>query len=166
MTTASDPARPTTTAPQARRAATPLDDFLFDLNGYLVLRDAVGSDLLARLNAAFDAFPEIPFGHWHGNAHRRDYNSHVGYELHNVVECGQPFEELIDHPSWIDLVHRYCGEAGSYVDGLFIDEAIAASARAAGTIPSTPAGSRGRSAASTSTSTAPSGAASATSSSP
>jgi hypothetical protein len=109
-----------------------MDDFLFDLNGYLILKQVVGPDLLSRLNAAFDAFPEIPYGHWWGNAQRRDYTSHTGYELHNVVECGQPFEELIDHPGWIDLVHRYCGEAGSYVDGLFIDEAIASIRKSGG----------------------------------
>jgi hypothetical protein len=41
------------------------------------------------------------------------------------VEVGKPFETLLDHPGWIDYVRRYCGEKGTYVEGLFIDECIA-----------------------------------------
>ena len=37
------------------RIPTALDDFLFDLNGYLILKNAVGPELLAELNAAFNA---------------------------------------------------------------------------------------------------------------
>ncbi len=114
------------------RKPTALDDFFFDLNGYLILKNAVNQDLLARLNAAFDAFPDIEFGQWHGNAQRRDYTQHTGYELHNVVEAGEPFEELIDHPSWIDYLRHYCGDENSYTQGLFIDEAIASIRKSGG----------------------------------
>jgi hypothetical protein len=64
-------------------------------------------------------------GEWYRGAQRRDYTPHTGLELHNAVELGGPFEELIDHPSWISLLRRYCGEENSYVEGLFIDESIA-----------------------------------------
>lgn len=114
------------------RNPTPLDDFLFDLNGYLILRNAVAPDLLARLNAAFDAFPDLQQGEWVGNAQRRDYNDATGYELHNCVEFDPAFTELIDHPAWINYVRRYCGEAESYVAGLFIDECIASIRRSGG----------------------------------
>lgn len=114
------------------RSPSALDDFLFDLNGYLVLKSAVGPELLARLNSAFDTFPDIEPLAWFGNAQRRDYTKETGYELHNVVECGAPFEELIDHPSWISHVSHYCGEEKSYVAGLFIDEAIASIRRSGG----------------------------------
>src|ERR1043166_3603759 len=122
---------------------TALDDFFFDLNGYLVLKGAVGSDLLARLNKSFDNFPNIEPGEWWGNAQRRDYTKDTGFELHNVVECGEPFEELIDHPSWVQHVHHYCGEEGSYVDGLFIDEAIASIRKSGGHHPVHSGGYRG-----------------------
>jgi ectoine hydroxylase-related dioxygenase (phytanoyl-CoA dioxygenase family) len=103
-----------------------VDDFFFDLNGYLVLENAVEPDLLNRLNAAFDSFPkEIEPGEWIGNAQRRDYTKETGFELHNCVEYDTAFEELIDHPSWIELVKHYGGEEESYVEGLFIDECIA-----------------------------------------
>ena len=107
-------------------APSAMDDFLFDLNGYLVLRNALDADLLGRLNNEFDQFPlDLPLGHWYRGAQRRDYNPATGLELHNCVEIGAPFEELIDHSSWIEHVRHYAGEEGSYVEGLFIDECIA-----------------------------------------
>lgn len=105
---------------------TPLDDFLFDLNGFLILKNAVDTDLLQRLNAEFDAFPrDLPMGHWYQGAQRRDYDPKTGVELHHAVEISEPFQELIDAPGWIDYVRRYAGEEKSYVEGLFIDECIA-----------------------------------------
>jgi len=111
---------------------TPLDDFLFDLRGFLILKNAVEPELVAALNAAFDAFPPLEHGEWWGNAQRRDYNAATGLELHNCVEAGAPFEQLIDHPGWINYLRRYCGEEKSYVEGLFIDECIASIRRSGG----------------------------------
>ncbi|MEI6083080.1 MAG: phytanoyl-CoA dioxygenase family protein [Verrucomicrobiota bacterium] len=122
---------------------TALDDFLFDLRGYLILENAVAPDLLARLNLAFDNFPTLPVGGWWGNAHRRDYTDATGFELHNCVEAGAPFEELIDHPSWINYVRRYAGEQDSYVEGLFIDECIASKRNAGGHHPAHSGGFHG-----------------------
>jgi hypothetical protein len=114
------------------KTPTPLDDFLFDLNGYLILKNAVEPSLLDDLNRAFDDFPPLEPMDWWGNAQRRDYTAETGFELHNCVEAGQPFEALIDHPGWIGHVRRYCGEQDSYVEGLFIDEAIASIRRSGG----------------------------------
>jgi len=125
------------------RTPSALDDFLFDLNGYLILKQAVGPDLLMRLNAAFDRFPPLQPGQWQANAQRRDYTPQTGYELHNVVECGEPFEELIDHPGWIQYLRHYCGEEHSYVEGLFIDEAIASIRKSGGHHPVHSGGYRG-----------------------
>lgn len=102
-----------------------MNDFLFDLRGYLTLENAVQPDLLSDLNHAFDHFPPLEPGEWWGNAQRRDYTDYSGFELHNCVEAGEPFERLIDHPSWINYLLRYCGEQDSYVHGLFMDECIA-----------------------------------------
>ncbi len=104
----------------------PLDDFMFDLNGYLILKKAASADLLARLNAAFDAFPkDLPLGGWLGGAQRRDYTPETGLELHQAVTLGGSFTEMIDHPSWIEYVKHYGGEEKSYVAGTYIDESIA-----------------------------------------
>ncbi|BDI30587.1 hypothetical protein CCAX7_26380 [Capsulimonas corticalis] len=120
-----------------------LQDYLFDLNGYLILKDAVEPALLASLNAAFDEFPPLEQSEWWGNAQRRDYTGDTGFELHNCVEAGSPFEQLIDHPSWINLVKRYCGEYDSYIEGLFIDEAIASIRRSGGHHPAHSGGYKG-----------------------
>ncbi|MEU8326183.1 phytanoyl-CoA dioxygenase family protein [Nonomuraea sp. NPDC048881] len=103
-----------------------LDDFMFDLNGYLILRNAVDADLLRRLNEEFDAFPRhLARGEWYRGAQRRDYTPETGFELHQAVAAGRPFEELVDHPSWFDLVRHYAGEEDSYIPGVFVDETIA-----------------------------------------
>lgn len=88
-------------------------DFSFDLNGYLLLRNAIEPELLAELNTAFDRFPDLASGEWWGNVQRLDNAGHAGVELQNIVEAGAPFEALIDHPAWIARVARYCGEQGT-----------------------------------------------------
>ena len=109
-----------------------LDDFLFDLRGYLILKNAVEPGLLDDLNRAFDNFPPLETNQWWGHAQRRDYTKETGFELHQAVEAGEPFERLIDHPGWIGHVRHYCGEDKSYVEGLYIDESIASIRRSGG----------------------------------
>jgi hypothetical protein len=108
------------------RPPTVLDDYEFDLRGFLVLRDALRPGELDGLNAAIDRFPALDNGEWYGNAQRRDYTADTGFELHNLLDCGDPtFDALIDHPSWIGLARHYAGEEGTYVEGVMIDESIA-----------------------------------------
>jgi len=105
---------------------TAADDYFFDLNGFLVLKGAVDGSLLDRLNSEFDDFPRsLELGGWYRGGQRRDYTPETGFELHQAVACGEPFEELIDHPSWIGLVSHFAGEEDSYVEGVYIDESIA-----------------------------------------
>ncbi len=110
-----------------------LEDFEFDLRGFLVLRGALDPDEVRRLNDAYDRFPPLSNGEWVGNAQRRDYTKDTGFELHNVLDCDdRNFEFLIDHPSWIDHVRHYAGEEGTYVEGVSIDENIATIRHAGG----------------------------------
>jgi ectoine hydroxylase-related dioxygenase (phytanoyl-CoA dioxygenase family) len=125
------------------RNPTPLDDFLFDLRGYIVIKNAAEPEFLDELNRAVDNFPPLKVGEWWGNAQRRDYTSDTGFELHNCVEAGEPFERLIDHPGWLNYVRHYCGEEQSYVEGLFIDECIASIRRSGGHHPVHSGGYRG-----------------------
>lgn len=125
------------------RPPSPLDDFFFDLNGFLILRGAVDPAHVGDLNAALLAFPELAWGEWHGNVQRFDNNGKAGVELQNIVEGGEPFERLIDQPSWIGHVRRYCGEQSSYVEGLFIDECFASIRREGGYFPVHSGGYRG-----------------------
>ncbi len=112
-----------------------LEDYLFDLRGYLILEHAVDSDHVRELNAVLDAFPPLEWGQWHGHVQRFDNNGDAGVELQNIVEAGEPFERLIDHPAWIRRLRRYCGEENSYVEGLFIDECFASLRRHGGFFP-------------------------------
>jgi hypothetical protein len=109
-----------------------LDDYEFDLCGSLLISSALSADEVRELNDAYDQFPELGHGEWYGNAQRRDYTADTGFELHNLLDCGDPrFDVLIDHPSWIEHARQYAGESGTYVEGVTIDEHIA-TIRAAG----------------------------------
>jgi len=125
---------------------TDIDDYLFDLRGYVILEQALEPELVDALNAGFDAFPDIPPQGWWGNVQRIDDDPQVtnlALDIQNIVEAGEPFERLIDHPSWIDYARRYVGEADSYVEGLFIDECFATVRRAGGYSPPHSGGYRG-----------------------
>lgn len=114
-------------------APTDLDDYEFDLRGFLVIRNALSTVEVDELNAAYDRFPDLAHGEWHASAQRRDYTLDTGFELHNLLDCGDPtFDLLIDHPAWVDHARRYAGEAGTYVEGITIDEHIATSLNAGG----------------------------------
>lgn len=118
---------------QQQSVPTPLDDYLFDLRGYLILKQALQPELVDALNAALDAVPQIEPHGWWGQVQRSDTDSEAkGLEYQNIVEGGPPFEQLIDHPSWIGHVRRYAGEEDSYVQGLFIDECFASIRRSGG----------------------------------
>ncbi|HZO91026.1 MAG TPA: phytanoyl-CoA dioxygenase family protein [Chthonomonadaceae bacterium] len=98
---------------------TPMEDYLFDLRGYLVLQGAVSPEQVQRINAAIDAIPPLQNGEWWGNVQGHTYHGEIdGRNLQNIVEGGPAFEELIDHPAWIEHVRRYVGKK----EGLFIDE--------------------------------------------
>ena len=70
-------------------------DYLFDLRGFIILENAVGANLLDRLNNAIDPYLDMKFEEWRNNVQRYDNNGDAGIELQNIVEGGQPFEELI-----------------------------------------------------------------------
>ena len=49
-----------------------MEDYLFDLRGYIVLKNAISPSLLEALNSAIDAFPPVQKDEWlaHGSARR------------------------------------------------------------------------------------------------
>ena len=106
-----------------------LDIYLFDLRGYLVLEEALSGDEVREMNACLDEIPPLKPGDWHGyvNGHAYgDVTSGINYQ--QIYEAGEPFEKLIDHPSWIDHVKHFVGGEGTfdYHHGpLFIDENFA-----------------------------------------
>lgn len=107
---------------------TDMEIYLFDLRGYVVLKNALSQDEVAALNASIDNILPIEHGEWHGNVHAHGFGTGDGLNLQQIYEAGGPWERLIDHPSWIEKVKHFVGGEGSFdwLHGpLFIDENFA-----------------------------------------
>jgi hypothetical protein len=107
---------------------TELEIYLFDLRGYLVIEQALNKDEVAAINAGIDAILPLKRGEWHGYVHGHAFSDNDGINLQQIYEGGEPFERLIDHPSWIDKVKYFVGGEGTFdynQSPLFIDENFA-----------------------------------------
>lgn len=114
---------------------TELDNYLFDLRGYLVFKNAVDRGHLNALNATLDQYRDLEPTAWLNNVHRADNFYANGIELQNIVEAGEAFERLIDHPVWLGHMREYVGEQGTFVEGLYIDESFATLRASGGFLP-------------------------------
>ena len=91
-------------------------DYLFDLQGYLVLENAISREDLREMNQWIDdheSYVEEPWTtnpnprertRWIGNVETHTYNEENGVNFQNIIEGGAVFERLIDYPAWIALV--------------------------------------------------------------
>lgn len=108
---------------------TDLDIYLFDLHGYLLLENALNQNEVKDLNDCLDSIPTMEPGQWHGHVHAHVFSSaKEGLNLQQIYEAGEPFEKLIDHPSWIEHVKHFVGGEGGFDCNhgpLFIDENFA-----------------------------------------
>ena len=106
----------------------PMQRYLFDLNGYLILKGALSQDEVAACNREIDAIPVIPPGAWHGAIHREDFEPSRGVAYQQIYEAGPGFRTLIDHSAWLPLVREFIGGwetfDGFYGD-VYIDENFA-----------------------------------------
>lgn len=95
-----------------------LQDYMFDLQGCLLLEGAVSKEDVAEMNAWVDDHEEAVDGNrrrgasddsgtWIGNVETHTYGEQDGLNFQNIVEAGAVFERMIDHPSWINLAKRY-----------------------------------------------------------
>ena len=91
-------------------APDPMEEYLFDLRGYTMLEQAIDGDHLHAMNAWLDALPPIEPDQWYGNIDVHTYGAVDGINLQNIIEGGEIFERLIDHPSWIERVRHYIGK--------------------------------------------------------
>ncbi|MBZ0303756.1 MAG: phytanoyl-CoA dioxygenase family protein [Anaerolineae bacterium] len=108
---------------------TDMDTYLFDLRGFLLLKNALSTEEVAAINAGIDRMLPLERGEWYGHVHGHSFGGgDEGLNLQQIYEGGEPFERLIDHPSWIDKVKYFVGGEGTfdYNHGpLFIDENFA-----------------------------------------
>ena len=88
---------------------TPMEEYLFDLHGYTVIKGALDPDHLRVMNDFLNALPPLEIDQWYGNIDVHTYGGIDGMNLQNIIEGGEIFERLIDHPAWIDLVRHYIG---------------------------------------------------------
>ena len=99
---------------------TEMEEYLFDLRGYLVLKEALNTDHIAALNTELEMYRALEPDQWCGNVHRAaGVGAHM--HLHNVFEMGAAFEGLIDHPAWLDHMNRFIGGDGLFIDESFVD---------------------------------------------
>lgn len=94
-----------------------LVDYLFDLNGYIILKDAVGRRDLEEMNQWVDdhwSYATSPrrsrgrdSGTWIGNVETHTYSDADGCNFQNIIEGGPVFRRLINHPAWIGHCRRW-----------------------------------------------------------
>lgn len=86
-----------------------IEEYLFDLRGYMILRDALPADHVASINRWIDQLPELESGQWMGGVEVHSYRGIDGMNLQHLFEAGDEFSSLIDHPAWIDRIRYYLG---------------------------------------------------------
>lgn len=113
-------------------ALTPMQNYLFDLRGYVILKHAIDPDHVREMNDRLDEIiglqPPLRPGEWYGSVHAHTFGGKDGINLQQIYEAGEPFERLIDHPNWINLVKHFVGGEGTFDwhhGPLFIDENFA-----------------------------------------
>ncbi len=107
---------------------TALETFLFDLNGFIVVRQALAPAHLAACNGIVDSLQYLRRDEWAGWIQGHDYGGKEGLNLQQIYESGPAFESLIDHPAWIEKVRTFVGGEGTFDNHhgpLFIDENFA-----------------------------------------
>ena len=109
---------------------TEMDRYLFDLNGYLVIRGALSETEVTYCNGSLDEMQDCKPGEWRGRVQGHNFTGHhEGLNLQQIYEAGAAWERLIDHPSWIAKVTHFIGTDVQNFDGhhgpLFIDENFA-----------------------------------------
>lgn len=104
-------------------------DYLFDLQGYLILKEAIAKDDLREMNQWVDdhwTVAEAAMGKneqekktgWLGHVEIHSYSQDDGVNFQNIVEGGPVFERLIDYPTWTPMVRRFINP----VNGVSIHE--------------------------------------------
>lgn len=92
---------------------TDMEEYLFDLNGYLILKGALTKAQVDACNATYDEVEEAaksmgPKG-WLGNVPINNSGKQEGLGMQQLYEAGPVWEELLDHPSWYDKAIHFIG---------------------------------------------------------
>lgn len=93
---------------------TEMERYLFDLNGYLILKSALSEDEVAACNATYDAVEKHaetagPGRSWFGHVMVNNSGRQEGLGMQQLYEAGGVWETLIDHPSWFEKIKHFVG---------------------------------------------------------
>ena len=105
-----------------------IEKYLFDLNGYIVIENALNKSEVKACNKIIEKLKKLKNLEWKGYVHGHNYGGKEGLNLQQIYEAGKPFEKLIDHPSWINHMLEFVGGEGTFDHQhgpLFIDENFA-----------------------------------------
>ena len=111
-------------------------DYLFDIQGYRILRNVLSPEQLQAINGWVDAQDRdaLESGDWVGDVEVHTYGAKDGMNFQNIMEADAPvFQDLIDHEAWVPQVRRYIE---SEQHRLSIDECFLNLRRGGGFIPS------------------------------
>ena len=80
-----------------------LDEYLFDLQGFLIIRGALSRTEVESANARIDEIPRsIPRKGWYGRVQREDHAEHRGISYQQVYELGGDTFDRNHGPAFID----------------------------------------------------------------
>lgn len=132
MTMTTSPVPTISDAPLTDTPVTAREEYLFDLNGYLVLKNVLTESHVAEMNAILTDMtsldPPLGAGEWYGCVHAHSYGGAEGINLQQIYEAGEPFERLIDYPGWFAKIKHFVGGQGTFDwhhGPVFIDENFA-----------------------------------------
>ena len=115
--------------PDPASTLTPMQEYLFDLNGYLVLKGAISADDVAEMNATYDAIAaaNIEGAGWFGRVGVNNVGRQEGMIFDSSTKRGPVWEKLVDHPAWFNKVAHFVGSDDpenfdNHHGLLFIDE--------------------------------------------
>lgn len=110
---------------------TDMERYLFDLNGYVVIPNALSADELAACNGTLDSVAGFVGSGVHGNVVlHNDPARQEGLMLQQMYEAGPVWEKMVDHPNWFAKAVHFIGtDDPENFDGhhgpAFIDECFA-----------------------------------------
>lgn len=82
-----------------------MEDYLFDLNGFLILNGALSPREIADCNASYDDWTNGTAS----NVQVHNSDRQEGQQFHQLYEGGPVWEAMINHPSWFTKVVHFIG---------------------------------------------------------
>jgi Phytanoyl-CoA dioxygenase (PhyH) len=88
-----------------------MQEYLFDLNGFLILRGALSPEDVAEMNATYDAIEAAGTEgkSWFGHVAVNNSGRQEGMIFEQLYEAGPVWERLVDHPAWFRKVAHFVG---------------------------------------------------------